>query len=581
MGYSLPWPIENTMKNPIQVSITLIIVVLTLIRLLTLNWAAPNVLSWDGLGYYMYLPGGFIYDDLGKLEWLPHILDTYHPTPHLYQVVQLENGNFAMKYLMGLSIFYSPFFALGHGAAGVLGYPQDGFSVPYQLAICLGSLVYALVGLWLLAKVLRRYFSEPVVAVTLLLLALASNYPEYTAVQAGQTHGYLFTAYSLMLWLTIRWHERPTLPLAFFIGLLVGLAAITRPTDGVMLFIPLLWQAQGFNKWQFVRQHLSHLWVAAAGVIIGVLPQLIYWKSVTGNWVFDVGSKWFFLNPWWRVLFGWEKGWFIYTPITIFMVAGLFLMKNRPFKHAVTTFFILNTWIIIAWSDWRYGGSYSTRALLQGCAVLSLPLAIVVEKISSSKWKIPAAGLGLFLVFLNLFQIWQYQRSILHYDDNNFDYYRAIFLDPDPTPLDMSLLDTREILRDESGYSKETVYQTGDSMTILSTKVNPEIGFWEKDLAQIPNGNEQWLHVSAEVKSAWGAFGAHLDMELVQDGKAIKSTACRLENGICKKGQWNRIEYYFKIPAERRQGLAKLTARTDGEQEVFLKNVRVEFLVKE
>jgi hypothetical protein len=568
------------MKNPIRVALFIIFVALTAIRLLTLKLPEPNVVSWDGLGYYLYLPGGFIYDDLGKLEWLPHILETYHPTPHLYQVVQLDNGNFAMKYLMGLSIFYGPFFGLGHLAAGVLDYPQDGFSLPYQLSICLASLLYAFAGIWILANVLRRYFTEPVVAVTLLLLALATNYPEYTAVQAGQTHGYLFTAYALMLWLTIRWHEKPTLPTAFSIGLLVGLAAITRPTDGVMLFIPLLWQSSGFDKWKFVRQHLSHLWVAGGGMFFGVLPQLIYWKAITGDWVFDVGSKWFFLNPWWRVLFGWEKGWFIYTPITIFMVVGLFFMKNRPFKQAVTVFFILNTWIIIAWSDWRYGGSYSSRALLQGCAVLSLPLAVVVEKIIKTNWKMPAVGLGLFLVFLNLFQIWQYQRSIIHYGENNFDYYRAIFLDPSPTPLDMSLLDTKEILRSESGYTKETLFQSGDSMSVLAAKQRPEIVFWEKDLAQIPTGSERWLHISTEVKSAWGAFGAHLDTELILNGQAVKSTACRLENGICKKGEWNKIEYYFKIPIEHRQGTAHLVAKTDGGQEVFLKNVRIEFLHK-
>lgn len=41
-----------------------------------------------------------------------------------------------MKYLMGLSIIYTPFFFLGHCIAGALEYPQDGFSTPYPLSIC-------------------------------------------------------------------------------------------------------------------------------------------------------------------------------------------------------------------------------------------------------------------------------------------------------------------------------------------------------------------------------------------------------------------------------------------------------------
>jgi len=63
-----------------------------------------------------------------------------------------------------------------------------------------------------------------------------------------------------------------------------------------------------------------------------------------------------FLNPWFRVLFGPEKGWFLYTPISIMMLAGLFLIKKYPFQKSVITFCLLNIWIIIAWSDWRYWG---------------------------------------------------------------------------------------------------------------------------------------------------------------------------------------------------------------------------------
>ncbi len=566
------------MHNPVRATFFFIFIVLIAFRLLTINWAAPNVLSWDSFGYYLYLPGQFIYHDLDKLAWVQPIVDSYHPTPHIYQTIALPNGNFAMKYLMGLSILYAPFFALGHVAAGLTGFPQDGFSVPYQLAICLASLLYALLGLWLLGRVLRRYFSEKTTAITLILLALASNYLEYTAVEVGQTHGYLFTVYALQLLLTLRWHERPKLHLAFLMGLVLGLATITRPTEAIMLFIPLFWQAKGFDKWRFVKQNPSHLLAAAGGAFLGVLPQLLYWKSVTGDWVFDVGSKWFFLNPWWRVLFGFEKGWFIYTPITIFMVAGLFLMKNRPFQKAVIVFFILNTWIIISWSDWRYGGTYSSRALLQGCAVLALPLAVLVEKTARSRWKIPAAALGVFLIFLNLFQLWQFQSGILHYNDMNLPYYRAIFLDPKPTPLDMSLLDTREILRDEAGFTKKTVCNTGDSTFVISSKTNAEVIVWDAALKDLPPGQERWLHVSAEVKSAWGAFGATLVTEFQPTNGETKSTANRLENGISKKGQWNRIEYYFKIPDEAKNGNIRIFARATGEQEIELRQVKADWL---
>src|SRR5947207_8981229 len=135
------------------------------------------------------------------------------------------------------------------------------------------------------------------------------------------------------------------------------------------------------KKWTFAKKHPLHFFSAIAGGITALLPQLIYWKEVTGSWIYKMGSKWDFLNPHWRVLFGWEKGWFIYTPVTILMVVGLFMLKKAEYKRAVIVFFILNIWIIIAWHDWRFGGSYSCRALTQSLAVMAIPLSALIERI--------------------------------------------------------------------------------------------------------------------------------------------------------------------------------------------------------
>ena len=41
---------------------------------------------------------------------------------------------------------------LGHWAAGLTGYAQDGFSAPYQIAIAFGGLLYALGCLLMMAR---------------------------------------------------------------------------------------------------------------------------------------------------------------------------------------------------------------------------------------------------------------------------------------------------------------------------------------------------------------------------------------------------------------------------------------------
>jgi len=276
------------------------------------------------------------------------------------------------------------------------------------------------------------------------MVVLATNAIQYISVDNAQTHGYLFALYVLVLWATIQWHDRPRWTWAAVLGGTIGLATFCRPTEAVMLFLPLLWNTHTSEaakaKWAAFRAHRTHIVVAVLAAFVAFLPQLIYWKIVTGSWVYDVGSKWDFINPHWRVLVGGEKGWFIYTPITLFFVAGLFYMKGQPWRKSVLTYFLLNTWIIIAWSDWHYGGTYSTRALVQSYPVLALPFAALVERLLNTRWKWPAMALFAYLLCVNFFQIKQYNNTVIHYDRMNFAAYRAVYLDADPTAEDRALL---------------------------------------------------------------------------------------------------------------------------------------------
>src|SRR5262249_13157623 len=66
---------------------------------------------------------------------------------------------------VGVAILQLPFFLAGHALAVVAGERRDGFSWPYQAAAVAAGLAYALLGLALLASVLRRWFSRATVVV--------------------------------------------------------------------------------------------------------------------------------------------------------------------------------------------------------------------------------------------------------------------------------------------------------------------------------------------------------------------------------------------------------------------------------
>ena len=510
-----------------------------------------KVTVWDAFGYYMYLPSICLYHDVKELKWVADIDKKYSVSGgDGIQAMKTDKG-YTFKYLGGVAILETPFFLLGHFIAKHSHYPPDGFSPPYQYALGFGVIFYCILAIFLLRKLLLLYFSDLATSITLLLVCLATNFIQYAAVDNGQSHGYIFPLYVLIVYTTLKWHQQPRMVWAVLTGYIIGLAMICRPTEGIMLFIPLLWNTHNKEaarqKWQMVKQYKSQVMMAVLAGFIGVLPQLIYWKITTGSYIFDVGSKWEFLNPHFRVLFGWEKGWFIYTPVTIFFIAGMFFIKQFPFRKSVLWFCLLNIYIIIAWHDWRYGGSYSTRALMQSYPLFAFPMAALVERVNAKKWRWGFYLLGLYLVLVNLFQLNQYNTTVLHFNDMNRLYYGRIYLNPNPSPVDMSLLDNDEILRDESGYNKKIVARTDSVFRVYgngSTSAPVLQTFLDASAAKYVN--QSWLKVEADIYST-GFWQCYLNAE-IKVGDTVKNTRIRLFNAISPDGATNKYAFYIRMP---------------------------------
>ncbi len=288
-------------------------------------------LSWDVSGYYLYLPAALIYGDMTRLEFFPDIEKKYHPGPGMGQAFRHEkSGNYVMKYSSGQAWQFLPWFCVAHLVAEPLGYPADGFSRPYQVAIGLGSLLVALLGLWLARRNLLYYFSDRATAIALLLLVWGSNYLNYSAIDGAMTHNWLFTAYSLLIFSTIRFYQRPSLGWAAAIGLFVGWAVLTRPTELIAVLIPLLW---GVGSVAALRERLLFFVknygkiLLTSGIFGGIVfSQMAYWHWATGEWLVysyqDQGFSW--LRPHLSdVLFSFRAGWLTYSPVMVFAVVGL------------------------------------------------------------------------------------------------------------------------------------------------------------------------------------------------------------------------------------------------------------------
>ncbi len=563
------------MKNPFSL-ISLIVVFAVLFGFRYTNTTQSSgqrmmFTEWDGLGYYMYLPSAFIYNDFTELKWMDKIDSTYHVTGGaLYQSNIHDNGNYVNKYLGGVAILELPFFTIGHIVALNSDYPADGFSPPYQYALAYGALLYTFLALLLLRNILLRYFDDRSVGVSMILLVLASNLIQYTSIDAGMSHVYIFPLYVIILYATLKWHEKPSIRMAALIGLTIGLATISRPTELVMLFIPLLWgtntKEKSKAKWALVKENKSHLiWVLLFG-LIGILPQLIYWKMTSGSFVYNVGSSWRFLTPYFRSLFGWEIGWFIYTPITIFFIIGMFFIKQFPFKKSVITFCLLNIWIIISWADWKYGATYSSRALSQSYPIFALPFTAFISKVNTTKWKYVFYAIGTYLVFVNMFQINQYGKTILHYRDMNRQYYGRIYLNSNPSPLDMSLLDN-DMVMDASDYSQVNTYLFSDTSGANEYyQVSKKI--------ELNAGN--WLRINADVQAEIGFDNSYLGARIIQQKDSLERSI-RLFSPISFPQQNNPYEFHLEVP-ENMNGATELQVfiRSNGSFKGSISNIKVD-----
>jgi len=387
-------------------------------------WKSPGrVIQWDVIDYYGYLPAAFIYHDI-SLKFKEHYSGKKH---FVFWVKKTSEGNYVFKMTMGVSFMYSPFFFAANAVAGHLGYDTGGYSLPYRFAIVMAALFYLLLGLLFLAKVLRVYFSEAVTALTVLAIGLGTNLFWYSTFEPGMSHVYSFFLVSVFLYLTLLWHRRSTITRTILIGLVIGLLTLIRPVNVLIALFFVFYGVKNLrdfkNKLWLFKQKLPHvLGIVLFGFLV-LLPQFIYWKTVTGHWIYYSYGKegFFFLHPQIiQVLFSFRKGWFVYTPVMIFAVAGIYLLfkRYRQLSLSVLLLLMVYLYVVSSWWCWWYGGGLGQRELIDIYPVMAFPLAAVINRIGSRKTFLTytAALLLLFSVLLGTFYNVQYYYGSIHWD---------------------------------------------------------------------------------------------------------------------------------------------------------------------
>ncbi len=404
-----------------------------------------RVIEWDAISYYAYLPALFIYHDLSL-----GYADSYDG-PHRFIVwpEKTQEGNNLIKTTMGVSLLWMPFFLAGHLAAVVTGADAGGYSEPYKFFLLVSALTYLLIGLVYLRRILLEHFSDRIASMTLAGFTLATNLYWYTLFQGTMSHVYSFALISAFVWYSIKWYEAQGSGLraprrkvldVLRLGLLLGLISLIRPTNIIIILFFLLYAVNtGSDLKGRIKKLASdyrYLLIMILIVVIVWMPQLIYWKEMTGQWLyFSYGSdeKFFFNDPAViKGLFSFRKGLFIYTPVLLISVAGIAVLWMRRSPHAlpVTVFFPLNGYIIFSWWCWWYGGGFGQRAFIDSYALMAVAAAALLSYPMTSGGKflrVSILSVYLALVTLGIFNNIQYYHGAIHWDSMTREAYMDSF----------------------------------------------------------------------------------------------------------------------------------------------------------
>jgi len=557
-----------------------------------------STISWDVSGYYMYLPGLFIYKDIKHCGFKDSILNKYWPTPDFQQAfIHPASGNYVMKYSSGQSFLMAPYFFLAHAiATHSKAYPADGFSFPYQVCIGLGMLLYAFLGLFVLRKVLLRYFKDSTVAWTLIALVAGSNYLNYAAVDQAMTHSTLFMLYAVILWFSIRFYEKPGIGIAALLGALTGFATLIRPTEIISMILPVLWGVSSIKDFRERIQFFlkKPVYIVLFGLCFAVLVsvQLFYWKSVSGDWIIysyqDQGFSW--LHPHLKdYMFSFDCGWLRYSPMLLFAFIGMlpFILKRKN-VWPVVLFFFINAYIVMAWDVWWYGG----RAMVQSYAVAFFPVAALIEYVNEGKRWLRWVFYPIYLLFIYLNIWWTHGAHRGHVQVTNVSeaYYWNTVGRWEANEELTKLLDNKDRYKGRQGtdglpllYSNDFEQDTTANKTsegiqgngIFLDKEHQNTGIY---LMSMPEAKWKWLRVSADFKvvnKEWDQWKMpQFIVKALYQGKEVKVNILRIHR-FATDGEQKNIYLDMKLPGEPYDQLVVTFGNMGSDRKTIIDNLKI------
>jgi hypothetical protein len=587
----------------------------------------------DGKGYYAYLPAFFIYHDL-TYKFVESYEKKYYPVDRsvFKEFRYRQDGKTTNKYFPGLAILWLPFFLMAHLLSFSLGFPMDGYSLLYQYAISIAALFYLWLGCRFLMKLLAKSgASVKIAAFITFIIALGTNIIYFVVVENSMCHVYSFSLITMFLFYIYRYFHDKKGKYFILSSLLFGLIVLVRPTNGlILLLLPLMaWladpgirnplssilhppssilhpqssilhpQSSILHPQSSILHPPSSIKHLASGFLILIfilsLP-LILWHHTTGHWfVYQYGEeRLHFLHPhFFSILFSYNRGWFVYTPVALVSVFGFCHLwkENKNIFYWTLTFFVLFIYIASCWWMWYYASKCGQRIFIDLYAFVAILLFFLFKSFQKGKViRYLLTSILLLFAGLNIFQCYQHSCFIFPATDITREIYWDSFPRIHPAAKvyfsQEAIIARKSFFKDmEKPEGWENLYTlrgpfgfSGKHCSLITHKHPYSVGRYET-LAPLFTSPNRIIQVTAMVWSPGIKSGSTLVMEVNSGNQKLSYNALYLASYV-QADQWTPVEAAFYVPRDiPENSIAKIYFfNNTGSAPLFIDDLTIEYI---
>ena len=405
-----------------------------------INWGGQNwdsIIIYDVKGYYSYLPAIFIYDDLNFGFFEEIEVKYFNQNYGSDYRTEIEEDVYVNKYYVGTAILELPFFIIGHFISGALGGDLDGYSKYYAILVNISSVFFLILGIFFFQKILMTFnVSHKNQWIVMLSIIFGTNAFVYAVPDPGMSHIYSFACINALIYFGYKFKESGRWFFFLMICLLFGIIILIRPINllvllGLPFFIGSVEEIKEVSRKAINLGYKGGMSILSIVLIASI--QLIIYKIQTGHWIVysyqDEGFN--FLKPEiFNFLISYRKGYFLYTPLALLSLLGLIpiYLKSKFQFWSLTLFLMLLIYILSSWWCWWYGGSFSSRVMLEYSVFIFVPLGILLEKVNLKKLYKSLVSLIVILILICQIQIYQFRHFQIHWSAMTKEQYWDNFL---------------------------------------------------------------------------------------------------------------------------------------------------------